>query len=180
MSPFIATITQLISLGTIGAQVLVAILLALLVFSWNAETAFIQFVKKYAMAGAFCVAIFTTIFSLFFSEIAGFEPCKLCWIQRIFMFPQVFILGIAWLKKDVANAVTYGIALSGIGLFVAGYQILLQMGAVPNIICAAAAVSISCGKVFFTDFGYITIPVMSATAFALLLILLLIAKRRTS
>ena len=29
--------------------------------------------------------------SLSFSEIVGFPPCELCWIQRIFMYPQAII-----------------------------------------------------------------------------------------
>ena len=41
------------------------------------------------------VALTATAGSLYFSEVAGFEPCALCWYQRIAMYPLVLILGIA-------------------------------------------------------------------------------------
>ncbi len=38
------------------------------------------------------VSVSTTT-SLFFSSVLEFEPCVLCWYQRICLFPLVLILG---------------------------------------------------------------------------------------
>ena len=42
--------------------------------------------------------LLSTLGSLYFSEIMKFEPCILCWYQRIFMYPFVLWLGIAQQK----------------------------------------------------------------------------------
>ena len=52
--------------------------------------------------------------SLYFSEIQLYEPCKLCWYQRILMYPLVLILGIAYIQKNAKIAITT-LAFSVIG-----------------------------------------------------------------
>lgn len=52
------------------------------------------------------VALSATMGSLYFSEIRGYEPCELCWIQRIFMYPLVLIIGIAYLQRNARIAMT--------------------------------------------------------------------------
>ena len=37
------------------------------------------------------VSFVATLGSLYFSEVRGYEPCELCWYQRIFMYPIVII-----------------------------------------------------------------------------------------
>ena len=56
--------------------------------------------QKYSIALAFIIALTATLGSLFFSEIASLTPCKLCWFQRIFMYPQALILALAIYFKD--------------------------------------------------------------------------------
>ncbi len=115
------------------------------------------------------VALAATLGSLFFSDVAGYEPCKLCWIQRIFMYPQVIILLIALIEKD-ARALVYSVALSAIGAVVAGYHYLLQLGIAPPLSCGATDYSVSCAEKVVMAFGYVTIPLMSFTAFVMILV----------
>src|SRR5690625_574369 len=63
--------------------------------------------------------------SLFYSEIMGYTPCELCWIQRILMYPLVIIYGVSAAKKDLSIALP-GLILSGIGIFVSVYHYLIQ------------------------------------------------------
>src|SRR5699024_12031322 len=70
-------------------------------------------------------ALLATVGSLYFSEIKGFAPCELCWIQRIFMYPLVIIYGVAALKKNIDIALP-GLILSGIGMFISAYHYLIQ------------------------------------------------------
>ncbi|MDA1515628.1 disulfide bond formation protein B, partial [Bacillus cereus group sp. TH40LC] len=38
------------------------------------------------------ISLIATCGSLYFSEILGFTPCNLCWYQRIFMYPLIFLI----------------------------------------------------------------------------------------
>ena len=60
------------------------------------------------LLSSLCLAV------LYFSEIRQYEPCELCWYQRIVMYPFVIILGIAYIKKDYQIAF-YSMILSAIG-----------------------------------------------------------------
>lgn len=133
-----------------------------------------RFVTGKVLALSFIVALGATLGSLFYSEVAGYEPCLLCWWQRIFMFPLVFILGVALTKKDY-SVKPYIRTLTIVGALIAGYQSLLQMGLLPSIVCPAAAVS--CAQRYFLTFGYITLPLMGFTAFLLLITISLFWKK---
>ena len=54
----------------------------------------------------FILSFIGTIGSLYLSEIRNLEPCKLCWFERIFLFPLVLIFFITWLKKDQNGIIT--------------------------------------------------------------------------
>lgn len=170
----VTLVNQLLALGAIFAQVAIAvIILALLtpktVFSKTA----LKFLSNKAMLLAFLVSFAGVVGSLYYSEFIGYEPCKLCWYQRIFLYPQAILLAIGLIKKHphVAN---YCILFSSFGALIAGYQSLLQMGFAPNIPCSASGVS--CSQIFVMQYGYITIPIMALTAFLLIIVLLLAAK----
>ena len=45
-----------------------------------------------ARVTAWLVATVATVGSLYYSEIANFVPCRLCWYQRIGMYPLAVIL----------------------------------------------------------------------------------------
>lgn len=161
---------------TIAAQAIVIFLLAAALVK---KQSILNFGAKHALAFSFIVALTAVLGSLFYSEIAGFEPCKLCWLQRIFVYPQVIILGLALWKKD-KNIAPYSIALSVIGIIIAGYHYLLQIGAAPAVACQVVGFSVSCARVFTMNFGYITIPLMSFTASLLILSLMLLLKKRNA
>ena len=54
----------------------------------------------------FTVSLIATLGSLYFSEVRGFEPCTLCWYQRILMYPLILISGIALIQKNSNIALT--------------------------------------------------------------------------
>lgn len=117
---------------------------------------------------AFIVALVSTGISLFYSNIAGFEPCRLCWWQRIFMYPQIVILGLALLKKDY-KIVDYALALAMIGAIIALYHNYIYFGGPAILPCEASGLGVSCSKRYVFEFGYITIPMMSLTSFLLMI-----------
>ncbi|OGH38220.1 MAG: hypothetical protein A2905_04245 [Candidatus Levybacteria bacterium RIFCSPLOWO2_01_FULL_36_10] len=121
--------------------------------------------QNYGFAIALVVAAVSSAGSLYFSEVAKFPPCDLCWYQRIFMFPQVIILLIATIKEDY-SVKKYIIPLCVFGLFIAIYNAILQM--YPGILPCSSAVS--CGTKYVNFLGFITIPFMSVVAFLLILL----------
>lgn len=114
--------------------------------------------------------------SLFFSEILGYVPCELCWIQRILMYPLVIIYGTALIKKDTSIALP-GLILSGIGMIVSIYHYMVQK--VPALQEAGGSCgAVPCNTEYVNYFGFVTIPFLAGTAFIIIVILhILILKR---
>lgn len=131
---------------------------------------------------AFVIASVAMLGSLTYSEIIGYEPCKLCWIQRILMYPQVLVLGlVVWGKHKGSHALfDTSLGLSLVGALVAGYHYLLQLGVAPALPCSAVGYSASCAQRFVMQFGYITIPLMAFSAFVLIALLLRMQKQTAS
>lgn len=165
MTPLVEFLTQALSVLTILTEVLILVIAVSVAFRKKGEWALHRFLRVHAPAAAFFVSLFAVLASLFYSEVAGFPPCSLCWIQRLFMFPLPFILLYAWVK---GSRRIEGIALflALIGSAVAAYNWYVQSGGNAFIPCPPSGES--CAKIFFIMFGYVTIPVMSLTAFALI------------
>lgn len=128
---------------------------------------------------AFAQALLATLGSLYFSEIAHFTPCVLCWYQRICMYPLVAILAVGILKKD-KNLPYFVLPLSLIGLAISSYHNLLYYGVIPEALAPCTA-GVSCTTRFFAWFGFVTIPLLSFTAFAIItacMVLLLKQKKK--
>lgn len=166
MSNLVSVFTQTISLLTIFAQGLALVILLNLVLS-GGKNALAKFFSKNGILFAFIVATVATLGSLFYSEVAHYQPCELCWFQRIFMYPQTILLAIAW-KKKYAGIALYSLVLSIIGGSISAYHYLMQLGAVPSLPCAAVGISVSCSQRFVLTYGYITIPMMALSAFVLI------------
>lgn len=164
----------LASLTLIG-QALFVLTVILLCTPWRKKVW--DFFGTHGLWFSFIVSLVALCGSLFFSEVAHYDPCKLCWIQRIAIFPLVFMFWQAIVRKD-AGIWKYAIVHSVFGLFVSGYHYLLQLDVVPNVVgCSAVGVSISCNTLKTLSFGYITIPLMAFTT-CLLITGCLIAVRR--
>ncbi len=127
--------------------------------------------------GAWLVALLATLGSLFFSDVMLLPPCKLCWYQRIAMYPLVLILGQALFRFD-KEAIRLALPLVGMGLFVAIYHNLLYYHVIPESL-APCTQGISCTTVQLEWLGFLTIPLMSLIAFCALSVLLILAFRKT-
>ena len=116
--------------------------------------------------------------TLVYSEAFGFVPCGLCWLQRVFLYPQVFILGMALFYKEKIAA-RYGLMLSVPGLIISLYQHYLQMGGNEFLPCPASGGD--CAKRIMFEFDFVTFPLVSAFLFLFLIVLYIyILKTRTS
>ncbi len=115
---------------------------------------------------AWVIALVATVGSLFFSEVMGLQPCVLCWYQRIAMYPLVLVIGAGIIMRD-GRMMYYALPLCLAGLAISVYHNLLYYGILPESIAPCTA-GISCTSRQIEWLGFITIPLMALTAFALL------------
>jgi disulfide bond formation protein DsbB len=184
MTPLVQTVTNFLSFGTLLADLLAVVLFVIILGSlqqkgWGKKIA--DFFGDEAILFSFLIAAGGTIASLFYSEFAHFAPCELCWIQRAFLYTQAVILFVAMFARKAERRKLFDkivekccLVLSCCGFAVAFYHTYLQLGGGAIVPCSA--VGPSCQYVYFIQYGYVTIPTMSLTAFALILLFMLLKK----
>jgi disulfide bond formation protein DsbB len=123
-------------------------------------------------------ALVATAGSLFFSEVSDFIPCRLCWFQRIGMYPLAAILLIAALRRDTRGGAIYGLPLAVFGAIVAIYHIYIENH--PEAETASCKIGAPCATKWIDKLGYITIPTLALTAFVAIIVLLSMALSRTA
>lgn len=134
-----------------------------------------NFIKRNIIYLAFIQAIAATSGSLYYSEIRHFVPCVLCWYQRILMYPLIIIIGVGILRKD-KKLYQYVLPMSILGTVIAAYHVMLQRGILPESV-APCTLGASCTTNYVGYLGFITIPVMSLTAFVVITICMLIYRK---
>jgi disulfide bond formation protein DsbB len=99
----------------------------------------------------------------------GLSPCHLCWFQRIFMYPLILLFGVSiYLRETVSE---YAIPLATVGGGIAGYHYIIQrFDQFSSAGCSVTAVSCETTQIPFY-YGYISIPIMAFTGFAVILLL---------
>jgi disulfide bond formation protein DsbB len=173
--------------GAIILQILAVVTLFILFFALPAQgdrgpkkNKFLDFIEKHFLVLGFLISLVSALFSLVYSEVIKFAPCQLCWYQRVFMFPQVFIFGVAvWHNfrnqlSEAKNVIKYSIPLLGIGFIISVYQnFIYYFGGSNSGPCDASGVS--CFQHLVSEFGgYISIPMLSLTSFFVLLTITLV------
>ena len=126
---------------------------------------------------AWGIALVATLGSLYFSEVADFIPCRLCWFQRIAMYPLAVLLLVAALRRDLRGAFLYGIWFPLVGAGVAIYHLYIENN--PSAESGSCKVGgAPCSTKWIEEFGYVTIPTLALTAFLLIAVLLAMARTR--
>ncbi len=179
----VETVSTLFSVGAliIGAFVIAAILLGAAslaserVAGWQRAVA--ETIGDQAIWLAWLAALLATLGSLYYSEIANFEPCKLCWFQRIAMYPLAVILGVAAFTKD-RKVVRYALPLAGVGALISAYHYLIQH--YPDLDAASCSPFSPCTGTYVWEFGFVSIPLMALVFFSAVIVALVycIAVRR--
>ncbi|MGG0717128.1 disulfide oxidoreductase [Robertmurraya massiliosenegalensis] len=126
---------------------------------------------------AWAASVIAMFGSLYFSEIRQYEPCELCWYQRILMYPFVIILGIATIKKDYRISL-YTMVLSAIGALISLYHYGIQKFSFLAD-TAPACGRIPCTGAYINWFGFVTIPFLALTAFVIIFICSFIIWKKT-
>lgn len=177
MTEIIGQFNFILALITVFLQVILVVLLVL--FFFKEDSLILKFFGRYGIHLVFLISLGGVILSLVYSEIFGFTPCGLCWLQRAFLYPQLILSGIAIIKKEGFIIADYLISLSVVGSIVALYQHYLQMGGMEIVGCPVVETGADCAKRILLEFGYITFPMMSFTIFAFIMILMMIVGKYT-
>jgi disulfide bond formation protein DsbB len=132
------------------------------------------FLRVHGLTLAWLVALTSTLGSLYYSEVANFVPCKLCWYQRIAMYPLVVVLGVAALRKD-RGVWRYAVPIALVGGAISIFHYTIER--FPNLAGASSCdASAPCTVVWTWQFHYISIPFMALSGFLLITSLLMWAR----
>lgn len=128
---------------------------------WLRRAAWIEGLRPLALPGAFLIAATAMSGSLYYSEVIHFTPCRLCWYQRIGIYPMVLLLAVALVRRrdDVR---TYIWALAAVTAPISIYHWVLQTW--PTLEGTACDPSAPCSVRWVEEFGFISIPFMALCA----------------
>lgn len=108
-------------------------------------------------------ASLATLGSLYMSNFLGYDPCRLCWFQRIFMYPLVLLSGTS-IFLDKSDLRDYALPLVIVGVPIAFiHGIVQRFDQFSSAGCSVT--SISCSTEYTFHYGFITIPFMALAAF---------------
>jgi disulfide bond formation protein DsbB len=125
---------------------------------------------------AWLVATVATLGSLFLSEVAGFIPCALCWVQRGFMYPLAVVLAIPAARRSsrwALGTVFWSLGGAAVAAYHYGEQHL--PGLASEGFCSPA---LPCSTIWVDKFGFVTIPFMAFSGFVAIAVMMGVARRR--
>ncbi len=123
---------------------------------------------------AFLVGATATAGSLYFSEVANFVPCQLCWFQRIAMYPLALILLVAALRGD-RSVRWYAGPLAAAGAVISTYHYLIEWR--PSLEGDVCGLGPSCADIWFRELGFVTLAFMALCGFLAILVLVVPSTR---
>jgi len=130
-------------------------------------------VSRVALWIAALVAAVTMAGSLYYSEVAHFVPCKLCWYQRIAAYPLVILLLVAAIRGD-RRVWHYVVPLAVVG---AGFSVYhSQLQAFPGQGSSFCTVTEPCTIRYVWEWKFISLPLMALSAFVIIITLVLVAR----
>ena len=179
------TVTLFFALLATLAQVAVVVAIVLWVGALvsptmaRAKRSLVAQIGPQALTMAAVVALVCTLGSLYLSEVAHFPPCRLCWYQRVAMYPLVVVLGVAAARRsphDPAGARAddtarlTGVILAGLGSCISVWHLLVER--YPDLASSSCDPDNPCSIRWVERLGYLTIPGMALSGFALIVVLL--------
>jgi disulfide bond formation protein DsbB len=106
--------------------------------------------------------------SLYFSEEAGYIPCRLCWFQRIAMYPIAVIALVALIRRD-AGARWYIVPLASIGALISTWHYLIEWNPTwEGDSCGLFGPA--CADVWFRTFGFVSLAFMALAGFVSIIV----------
>jgi disulfide bond formation protein DsbB len=172
MDLYIGILNKILSLGTIFLQIFILFLIINLIFN-RENNKFLFFIKKYTFHLGFLSALGAVVLSLFYSEVVGYPPCDLCWIQRLFLYPQLVIFGVELYRKNLSS-LDSSLIFAILGSLTSIYHIYVENGGTIGPTCAdPSSGGVSCAVRYVYEFGFVTMPLMALTLSLFIIILII-------
>jgi disulfide bond formation protein DsbB len=169
-------LSALLALLAVGGT-LVLLVARLLAGKSDAAAAFVDGVRPLALPLCFAVSGFAMFGSLWFSESANYNPCRLCWYQRTAMYPLAVITLVALIRRvvvrsaDTQREITpYALTLAVAGVVISTYHYIVEW--YPTLESNVCAIDVPCTTIWFREFGFVTLPFMALCGFVSIIILL--------
>ena len=118
---------------------------------------------------AFAVALVCTVGSLLYSEAFHYVPCRLCWFQRIAMYPLAIVLLVGAIRRE-AVVRFYALPLALIGLAVSIYHNFVQF--FPSLEGGSCDPAVPCSARSIEMFGFMDLQFMAGFGFIVIAVLL--------
>ena len=166
--------TKTLALVTLGGNLFVLLLIVAYIFDRPWYMWLRALIAQHALLLGTFIASAATLGSLVYSQVMGYPACILCWTQRIFMYPQMFILGLAlWRRERIIAPYAFlsSILGGGVALYQWGKDMFALYGGI-TVPCPAVTGLPSCDRIYVLEFGYITIPMIALNAFVLIAIVM--------
>jgi len=160
--------TSLLAVLAIGGALALVILRVLAMrFDWARDLG--APVAQMGLPLAWIVAMGATLGSLYFSEIAHYEPCRYCWFQRIAMYPLAAILLIAMIRRD-RHIGWYAVPIAAVGALISLRHRYLELN--PSFGPGGCSADVPCSAVWFERLGFVTLSVMALFGFVSIIVFL--------
>jgi disulfide bond formation protein DsbB len=164
------TLQLFFALLALACNVVTVVLLLARLASRSRPSGIVAAVQPVALWWAWVLALVSTLGSLYFSEVANFVPCNLCWYQRIAMYPLAVILLVGALRRDWGVR-WYAVPVAAIGAAISTYHVLVEK--FPSLESSnVCSIAVPCNFIWFEELGFVTLPYMALSAFLLILVLL--------
>lgn len=157
---FLATLALISLVGAIGLVVYRLVM---------GKEAALSLLGDSALWLAWLVAAVATGGSLIYSGWIHFVPCRLCWYQRIAMYPLSVILLVGALRKELVVRY-YALPLSLGGALTSAWHYLTQLN--PSLEGGSCDPNNPCSLKYVDVFGFVSIPFMAGCGFILISVLL--------
>jgi disulfide bond formation protein DsbB len=145
----------------LAAGVLVVLVfLVLLVVSWLTDNPIAAWTAKHASIILRIIFGAAVIGSLIYSNYFDYAPCLLCWYERICIYPVAILLFTADIRKSALLQLQI-ILLSTAGFLIALFHNYITVFPDTSVdVCGTSGVS--CLTRYVYQFGFVSIPMMSA------------------
>lgn len=172
--------SALLAVGAIaGLMVLLACLLVRVEGGFGQSL--VAVVRENAMRFTLLLAGTAMAGSLYFSEAANYAPCKLCWYQRVCMYPIAIVSLVGVIRREsfpkVRMLAPYVMTLSVTGMCVSTYHYILEW--FPQLETSVCSLDVPCTTVWFREFGFLTLPGMAWVTFASVSAVMFVVLRST-
>jgi disulfide bond formation protein DsbB len=165
------------TLVTMFALVVLAFAIVLLVYRLVKGPRASTVLGSNALWFAWLVAVVATAGSLIYSEVIHFMPCRLCWYQRIAMYPMSVILLVGAIRREVVVKY-YALPFALGGLAISIWHYLIQT--FPSLEGGSCDPNNPCSAKYVDVFGFVSIPFMAGAGFTLIAVLLIFYVRASN